>query len=103
MPPGRSFRATVAHPESATGRTHASSVEARVRSSVFESGTTTRLDVPLKDSAEPNFPAAHVALEAVPLLALPDASATAVPVFSSNPYAATRPAEGAAGATAPDP
>ncbi len=60
-------------------------VDARVKSSVFESGTVTRLDVPLNESAEPNFPAAHVAVPVVPLFALPEESTTAVPLFSSNP------------------
>ncbi len=47
---------------------------------------------PLKESALPNFPALdHVAPFTAPVWPFPLASATLVPVPSSNPYAATRP------------
>ena len=48
--------------------------------------------VPLKESALPNFPAlVQVAPFDRARVAVPDGSATVVPVPSSNPYAATRP------------
>ena len=65
-----------------------------MRSSDGASGTVTRLELPLKERAEPNLPAVHVVPLAVPLFDLPEASPTVVPVLSSNPYAATRPVGG---------
>jgi hypothetical protein len=74
------------------GFTHASSVIAPVNWSEALSGTVTRELVPLKLSAPPYFPVpAHVVFAAVPVLPLPEASATDVPDPSSNAYAATRP------------
>ncbi len=74
------------------GLTHASSVIAPVRCNDALSATVTRELLPLKLSAWPYFPvAAHVVFAVVPVLPLPDASATVVPDPSSNPYAATRP------------
>ena len=54
-----------------------------VRSSEAESGISTRLVLPLKDSAAPYRPEAlQVPLLIVPLLLLPDTSVTTVPVPS---------------------
>jgi hypothetical protein len=67
-------------------------VNAPLRWSEALSGTVTRELLPLKVSAFPNLPvAAHAVFAAVPALPFPDASATAVPDPSSNPYAATSP------------
>src|SRR5436309_13701966 len=77
------------------GFTQASSVIPLVKCSEFESGTFTRALVPLKTSAFPYFPAVvQVAFEIVPLLPLPDRSATVVPEPSLKAYAATRPDAG---------
>ena len=63
-------------------------------------GTVTNELEPLNCSALPNLPAVlHVLFATVPLLPFPDASVTAVPDPSSNPYAATKP-DGAAGVVA---
>ena len=63
-----------------------------VRSSVAESGMVTKVFVPLNDSALLNFPVVtQVPLATVPLLPLPDWSAIAVPLPSSNAHAPTRP------------
>ena len=68
------------------GLTHASTVIALVRSSEFESFTLTRALVPLKLRALPNLAEVdQVALESVPVLALPDLSAVVVPEPSSKP------------------
>src|SRR5689334_11200090 len=100
MPFVRSLNTTVPQPLAEVGRTQASSVSALVRSSDFDSGIVTRLDVPLNESAEPNLPAAvQVAPSSVPLFPLPEASPAEVPPFSSNEYAATRPPVGGGGAT----
>ena len=57
-----------------------------VRSSEAASATVTQALVPLNDSAAPNLPAAvHVALEIVPALPWPDASATCTPLPWLNP------------------
>src|SRR4051794_8372528 len=94
MPLGCSLSATVRQPESVVGLTHASSVSADVRSSELESGTSTRLEPPLKDSALPNLPSEiHDALLTAPVLPLPDASAVEDPDPSSKPHAPTRPDE----------
>src|SRR5690349_9683101 len=75
------------------GLTQASSVMAVVRCSDAASGMSTRALLPLKDRALPNLPAVlQVAPPtSVPVLPLPDRSATVVPVPSLKPYAATRP------------
>src|SRR5678815_5940742 len=78
----------------AVGMTQASSVM-RVSASELELLTTTTLVVPLKLSAPPYLPATQVAPLIVPVFALPEASATAVPVPSLNAYAATSPVEAA--------
>src|SRR5438309_7327088 len=83
--------------------THAAGVIPVVRSSDDESGTVTRLFVPLNEYAPPYLPAdVQVAFETVPLLPWPDRSVTVEPDWS-NEYAATRPgvAEWAAGSVAP--
>src|SRR5689334_13374007 len=54
-------------------------------------GTVTFALVPLNTSALPNLPVVQVVPLEVPLLFCPEASRIAVPVPSSNPYAATRP------------
>ena len=52
----------------------------------------TRAFVPLKDSAPPYLPDAdQVVFDVVPLLPVPEASPTVVPLPSLNEYAATRP------------
>src|SRR5919201_3362826 len=76
----------------ADGFTHASSVMPPVRRNDGASLTVTRALVPLNTSALPNFPAVvQVAPVIVPVLLLPDESATVVPEPSLNEYAATRP------------
>src|SRR5437773_3760937 len=78
--------------DTVTGFTQASSVMPLVRCSEAESGTLTREFVPLKRSALPYLPAVvQVAFEIVPVLPLPEESATVVPLPSSKPYADTRP------------
>ncbi len=58
----------------------------------------TRALVPLKESAAPYFPAVvQVALERVPVLPPPEASAVVVPDPSLKAYAATRPVCASAG------
>src|SRR3954469_9608963 len=80
---------------SALGLTQASSVIPVVRSSEFESGTVTRVLVPLKVSAPPECPAtAHAPLATVPLLPVPERSASAVPEPALKLYEATRPVGG---------
>src|SRR5262245_59267151 len=71
------------------GLTHASSVMPVVRCSDAASGMVTIAFEPLNDSALSNFPVVHVALAIVPVLPLPDRSATVVPAPSLNAYAAT--------------
>ena len=74
------------------GLTQASSVMPLVRSRLAESGTVTQVVEPLNWIAEPNLPDAdHVPFASVPLLLFPDESPAAVPLPSSNAYAATRP------------
>ena len=74
------------------GFTHASKVMADVSRNEGESFTVTRALVPLKDRALPYLPEVlQVAPLIVPVLLLPDRSATVVPLPSLNPYAATRP------------
>src|SRR5512134_3717599 len=91
----RCLKSTVFHAvPSAVGRTHASIVMPVVRSSELESGTWTRSLTPSKLSAWPNLPAVQVGPLTVPLFAFPLMSETAVPVPSSNEYAATRPGGG---------
>src|SRR5262245_57375107 len=80
-------------PLNAVGLTQASSV-IFVTSSEAASGTITRLLVPLKDRAPPNFPAVQLAFTSEPALPFPEASPAIVPLPSSKPYAATRPAGG---------
>src|SRR5262245_37823743 len=78
--------------DTVVGFTQASSVIAEPRCRVAESGTLTVAFDPLKDSPLPYFPAAvHAAFASVPVLPLPEASATVVPEPSLNAYAATRP------------
>src|SRR5712691_9493563 len=90
---GRSLNSTQRQAvPSALGLTHASRVIPVVRSSEVESGIVTRLDVPLNESAPPKRPALDQDVVAtVPALPVPEASATVVPLPSSNEYAATRP------------
>jgi len=79
-PPVVSFRITVRQLARADGFTQASSVMPVVRCSDAASGTFTRADVPLNDSALPNLPAVdQVAAEIVPVLLFPDASAVEAP------------------------
>src|SRR3954453_14282931 len=74
------------------GLTQASNVIPVVKRKEGESLTVTRALVPLNERAFPNLPAVlQVAALIVPVLLLPDASVTAVPVPSVKPYAATRP------------
>ena len=55
--------------------------------------------MPLKDSALPYLPVvAQVAFTIVPVLLLPEASATVEPAPSLKPYAAARPVPGGGGA-----
>ncbi len=69
----------------AVGNTHASSVIPVVSCSEAALGTVTRALVPLNASALPNLPAAvQVAPLIVPLLLLPEVSATVVPLPSLN-------------------
>src|SRR5262249_42234895 len=90
-----SFMMTLRQPDSAVGRTHASSVMPVVRSSVFESAMFTRLEGPLNVRAWPYFPArVQVAPDTVPVLPLPDLSFRVVPVPSLKLYAATSPVDG---------
>ena len=59
------------------------------------SGTVTHLPVPVNASAPPNFPAVvRVAPVIVPMLPLPDLSATVEPLASSKPQAPTSPLAG---------
>ncbi len=75
------------------GNTHASRVIPVVSCSEGALGMVTRALVPLNVSALPNLPAAvQVAAVIVPLLLLPEESATVVPLPSLNAYAATSPA-----------
>ena len=67
----------------ADGLTQASSVIAVDRWSAAASATVTRDELPLNDSAPPNFPpAVHVALVSAPVRPLPDASTAVVPAPS---------------------
>src|SRR4051794_32010494 len=93
IPAGFSLNTTVRHPvPSAVGYTHASSVEAVLRSRLLLSATVTQLvATPAKDSAPPNLPVVHVAPASVPVFPLPDVSARAVPLPSSKAHAPTRP------------
>src|SRR3989442_1171153 len=95
MSPGRSLNSTQRQAvPSALGLTHASRVIPVVRSSEAESGIVTRLDVPLNESAPPKWPALDQdVVETLPALPVPEASATVVPLPSSNEYAATRPVD----------
>jgi hypothetical protein len=78
----------------AAGFTHASNVNAFVRCSEALSGIVTFALVPLKTSADPNFPfAVQVVFATVPLLPFPDESETDDPDPSPNPNAATNPVE----------
>ena len=74
------------------GFTHASNVIADVRRRDAASGMVT-MPLPSNDRAPPKRP--EVVRETpdpvAPLLLLPDASVVAVPLASSNPYAATSP------------
>ena len=95
--PVSSFTIVERQPLNAVGLTQASSVMPVVKSSEFASGIVTMLDVPLNVSALPYLPdAVHTVFATVPLLPLPDASATVVPSPSSKAYAATRPTGGGA-------
>src|SRR6476659_7129145 len=78
------------HPVLTTdGFTQASSVIAVVRRTDGASGIVTSALEPLKTSALPNLPVVvHVAFAIAPLLPCPERSVTAVPVLSSNEYAA---------------
>src|SRR5262245_39474208 len=74
------------------GLTHASRVMPVLRSSDGASVIVTRALAPLNIRAFPNFPVdAHVAPLMVPVLPLPDASATVPPVPSLKENAATSP------------
>jgi hypothetical protein len=85
---------TARHPVGVVvGYTQASSVIPVVNCSDADEGTVTTAFVPLNTSALPNFPAVvHVAPLIVPVLLLPEASATVVPAPSAKLYAATSPA-----------
>src|SRR5438094_2945257 len=77
------------------GYTHASNVIPLVNCSEAALLTVTSALVPLKLKALPYLPdAVQVAPLIVPLLPLPDTSATTVPLPSLNPYAATKPGLG---------
>src|SRR2546430_3646684 len=83
-------------PLSVSGFTHASSVIRLVSCSEGELATVTQLEAPSKESALPYLPfAVHVVLLRVPVLPLPEESATVVPVPSLKEYTATRPLGGA--------
>src|SRR5687768_14763668 len=87
----------VRHPPVADGRTQASRVIPLVRSSELASATVTLSLTPSKESALPKRPpSTHVAPLIVPAFPLPELSAVAVPLPSSKPYSATRPAGGGA-------
>src|SRR4051812_9094468 len=91
MPPVCSLKRTVRQVEPrAVGKTHASSVDAVLRSRVAPSGTVAQLPPPSNDSALPYLPEVHVVAVAVPSFPRPDESATAVPDPSSNAHAPTR-------------
>src|SRR3954447_19041636 len=97
MFPVCSLKMTLRHAvaPSADGFTQASSVIPVVRSSELESGTVTRVLVPLKDSAPPECPPIdHVPAAIVPLFPVPERSASAVPEPALKLYAATRPVGG---------
>src|SRR5258706_15440817 len=74
------------------GYTHASSVMPVVSRSEVAFGIVTCAPVPLNTSALPNLPdVVQVAPLIVPVLPLPEISATVVPAPSLSAYAATRP------------
>src|SRR5919109_4488615 len=100
MSPGCSLKSTQRHAvPRALGFTHASSVMPFVRSSDAESATVTSVEVPLNESAPPVWPVVdHVPFAIVPLLPVPERSASAVPVPASKLYDATSPV-GGGGAT----
>src|SRR5919204_1590218 len=80
---------------SAEGFTHASSVIPLVRSSEFESATVTSVFVPLNESAPSVWPAIdHVPFAIVPLLPVPERSASVVPLPALKLYEATSPVGG---------
>src|SRR5262245_52619788 len=88
---GQSFHRTLREAlEAAVGKTHASRVAPTVRFSEGEWGTVTK-PAPLNASALPTLPwVLHVTpLPSVPVLLLPETSATVVPEPSLNVYAAT--------------
>src|SRR3954464_5527203 len=86
---------TVSQLPSTSGLTHASSVSGPLVSSESASGTVTQSLTPSKFRAPPKRPAVvQAAPETVPVLPLPDLSATVVPVPSSKPQAPTRPLGG---------
>src|SRR5689334_2477087 len=89
---GCSLRTTQRHSvPTAVGLTQASSVMPDVRSSDGESGIEIDAFVPLKLSAPPNLPVVvRVAFVIVPVLPLPDESATVFPDASLKPQAPTR-------------
>src|SRR6185503_7940984 len=89
------LRTALCHPLSAVGLSHASTVSPVVRSRELASLTVTRSLTPSTERACPYFPAVHVAPEMVPVLPLPEISATDVPLPSLKPYAATSPPSGA--------
>ena len=102
MPPVVCLKTAVRQPPpAAVGLTQASSVMPIVRSSEALSGTVTKLELPLNDSAPPKRPiGAQPVAVVVPVLPVPDASATVVPAPSLNPYAATWPGAACAGVAA---
>ena len=80
------MKIAVRQPVLELGLTQASSVIAFVRSSEAESGTSTRLLVPLKLSAPPYLPpVVRVAPTVVPLFWDEEESVTVVPAASSKP------------------
>ncbi len=84
---------TVRQPVTAVGFTQASIVTPAVGFRLVAFGTDTHVLEPLNWIAPPYLPVAdHVPFASVPLLLFPDASATAVPLPASKPYAATSPA-----------
>src|ERR1044072_2930509 len=84
----------------AVGCTQASNVIDVPRFKLVALLTNTRSFTPSKESALPNLPVVQVAPVIDPVLPLPDTSSTVVPAFSSNEYAAARPAAGRASVVA---
>ena len=99
IPPVFSLFITALHPVGGTGGlTQAINVIPLVRSSEAESLMVTVFELPLNESAEPNFPEGfQVAPLSVPLLLFPEISDAVVPVPSFIPIARTIPAPNGGG------